>query len=115
MALHTIRLRDPWERCVDSRGHLLFSRWFNAPTGIGNGDRVYLVVESFGVSALVLLNEQNLGRMTAISAPFRGEISDVLHPRNQICIALEVAGDSLQACGLAPIVRLEIEDRASES
>ncbi len=115
MAVHTIRLRDPWERHDDSQGNLRLTRAFNAPTGISVSDHVYLVVESLDIRGSVLLNDQMLGPMAVQCEQFRSEISSLLRQRNQICIAIELPRDSPQASGLAPIVRLEIEDGASDS
>lgn len=109
MAVHTIRLREPWEKHYDSHGNLQLLRSFNAPTGLGEQEKIFLTVETLGVLASITVNRHPLGQIAASGAPFRAELTGSLRARNQICIAAVVSAESPLASGLTPNVRLEIE------
>lgn len=52
---HSIRLREPWDVEPAAGGLKRHRRFFNKPTGLESGDRVWIVVEgAVGLSELTL-------------------------------------------------------------
>ena len=54
--IHSIRLRDPWERCREGSG-VVWRRAFHRPTGVEEGERIFLVASGLPDGARVLLND----------------------------------------------------------
>jgi len=91
---HCIRLRSPWDgRCEpsddvhDVRFH--FRRRFGYPTGIGAGDRIWLVMElspETGERAVVALNGEVLEPHDLAAVDSRWDVTVRLRPRNELLI-----------------------------
>lgn len=109
MLVHTIRLREPWTRS-DDEGVRRLSRRFAAPTGIHNGERVFLAAGAMQTASRVLLNEEPLGTLPAETSA-RWEITDRISLRNEVCFVLDQATNASDGSGSGRelIVRLEIE------
>jgi beta-galactosidase/beta-glucuronidase len=88
------------------RGRVRFKRRFHSPTGLAEGQRVYLCVERVETSGMVSLNGRSLGAVDAARGPFRFEVTGRL-ARNNV---LEVEVESLDRPGFLGSVRLEIEE-----
>ncbi len=119
---HVIRLRFPWS--VESLGNGLqrFSRHFNSPTGLANGDRVELVLARVPSPIDVELNGSPLGeldlegnavkhscaekgRSIVRSSAFRRPVSD----EDRINAELRTKNAS-QRCPEGQIVRFAVTD-----
>ena len=91
---HSIRLRSPWEgRCEPSHDvndlRFCFRRRFGYPTGIGAGDRIWLVMElspATGESAVVALNGEMLDPHDLAAGGSRWDVTSRLSPRNELMI-----------------------------
>ncbi|MCI0361021.1 MAG: hypothetical protein L0211_21280 [Planctomycetaceae bacterium] len=111
--MHVIRLRAPWEilALAQPPGLVRCTRHFNQPTGLGGGERVWLVVDGAVCPEKVALNGEFVGSASGLSpsGTARLDITPLLAPRNKIEIELAaVEGvDPLDALG---DVRLEIEE-----
>lgn len=125
--IHTIRLRGPWQvqakdgeaitvkmpvGWADIRKHapsekLRLTRHFNTPTGLEDLEQVWIVVESPGQQATVLLNGDSLGELQSNDPAFRREITPLLKERNKLEILI-APGDSEAKEGPVGEVRLEI-------
>ena len=94
---HVIRLRFPWS--VESLGNGLqrFSRHFNGPSGLTNGDRVELVLARVPSPIDVELNGSPLGELDPEGQIVRFAVTDLLEPRNRVDITM--AEPSPQAAG----------------
>lgn len=112
MAAHTIRLREPWNRSLGASEAPRLSRKFGAPTGLGSLSRVYLAVGDMEALSGVFLNGSPLEALTEAKGVKRWDITDLLRPRNEVCLFMHQASS---ASGLEPLVRLEIEERESEN
>jgi hypothetical protein len=102
------------------RGRVRYHRVFQTPTGLENGERVYLVVEPPRTHGEVRLFEQTLGIVEIDGPPARFEITSLLdydHNRLEIIVEHPPLNDgrlsaelSQQPGGLIGEVRLEIEE-----
>jgi hypothetical protein len=110
MLVHTIRLREPWTRITVNGGEH-WTRRFAAPTGINDGERVFLAARDLPCAAQVLLNDQELGRL-ACGKSGRWDITDSIMPRNEVCLAIEQSPQDEGGSGRELLVRLEIETGA---
>jgi beta-galactosidase/beta-glucuronidase len=130
--MHTIRLHGPWDfqplgaaddlslagRIVipadwseslgaDFRGRVRYTRHFHRPTGLDEGQRVYLSIDGVVRSGIVSLNGETLGAVEATGGPFRFDVTDRLALRNALVIEVESLE---QPGGLTGGVRLEIAE-----
>lgn len=105
----------------DFVGRVRHRRFFNRPTGLVPGKRVWLVCEGASERAVAVLNETRLGEITGATSPARFDITDRLAPRNELIIDVEFSARcpdihqasnfEPRACrGLTGEVRLEIEE-----
>jgi hypothetical protein len=113
MALHTIRLREPWDRQADAQGCISLLRRFRAPTGLGEGHCVHLAAHGLTSPATVFLNGELLGSLDE-GASQRWEITSLLRERNEVRLALQTAPESDADGGRNWLVRLEIEEGAAK-
>jgi hypothetical protein len=106
--VHTIRLRDPWDVEPAAGGLRRHRRFFNKPTGLEAGDRVWIVVEgAVGFVELTLngsppphTGEQGSGEDSASRAY---DVTALLNLRNELVIVTSDAPSSSRG-----EVRLEI-------
>jgi len=106
---------------ADFLGRVRYHRVFQSPTGLENGERVFLVVEGGRSRALVELNRKRLDDGLTYGQVGRYEITAMLEDHNRLEIVVEHAaldlgraanddGDTLLPGGLVGEVRLEIEE-----
>ena len=105
----------------DFRGRVRHQRFFHCPTGLGAGERVWLVCDGATDSAVVTLNGQRLGEIAGAAAAARFEVTELLQLRNELLIDVsfpaELSPDDAihdRCGGLTGEVRLEIYTPASE-
>lgn len=124
--MHVIRLRKPWTRTPLEGGEpcrvdvpdeapmattrVCYQRNFNQPSGLGEGDRVDLVVMGFrGKLVSVRINEHPMGVEDAdANQVSRWDITPHLSTGNQVRFQLEQ--DLEEPPRLSGDVRLEISD-----
>jgi hypothetical protein len=94
---------------ADFRGRVRFTRFFHEPTGLDQGQGVFLAVERVAESGRAFLNGELLGEVLSAGGPFRFEVSGRLRLYNTLTIEVE---SIRQAGGLVGSVRLEIEEPA---
>lgn len=117
--LHTINLSAAW--CPPKTAAEPWVRRFGRPTGVEPGDTVWLVVEAAGGCRAVLNGEQ----LPAVAAgePLRRDVTERLHPRNELSLAGEGPAwrvpDEAESPGRCPLppaaarVRLEVDHGSS--
>jgi beta-galactosidase/beta-glucuronidase len=131
--MHVIRLHGPWEYepltgvgedvppsgrltipadwsetlGADFRGRVRYTRRFHRPTGLIEGQRVWLAVERVEATGAVSLNGQMLGPAAAKGGPFRFDVTDLLARYNVLTIDAESFD---RPGGVTGFVRLEIEE-----
>ena len=110
--MHSIRLRGPWELALPGSAEVQrielpapwkipgklstapsparLSRRFGMPSGIAAGDRLCLVIESTGATCQVELNGQLLGTMKPAEMSASFAVTELLLPRNELVILLEI-------------------------
>jgi len=107
-AMHTIRLRGPWEQESLAGELVRWTRRFHKPTGLDDNSRVWLVIENVAGEIDVTLNGRPMHLAdSAAMAPTRLEITALLQSHNVLSLTLAAAG------AITP-VRLEIEDAAGD-
>jgi Glycosyl hydrolase 2 galactose-binding domain-like len=111
-AMHVIRLRAPWEvePLEESPNSVRCTRHFNKPTGLDDGQRVWLVIDGLACTAAVSLNDVPVGQASRLSPgdlPARFDITPLHEPRNKIVIEFECSVSSDPVASLGE-VRLEI-------
>jgi hypothetical protein len=74
----------------DFRGRVRYLRRFGCPTGLGEQDRVELVVERVDAFGAVWLNSQSLGPIPAGGRAVRFDITARLQPRNELVLQVEL-------------------------
>lgn len=111
--MHTIRLKRPWlrERQVDGQessaqrvdapddsplldgvGVTTYRRKFNRPTGLDQGDEVFLSIESWtGGSMEVRLNGEEL---PAVGSAINVGVMSLLQPHNELVVRITDAGET---------------------
>jgi hypothetical protein len=114
MAVHTIRLREPWERSRDSTGELRLRRKFGLPTGLHASTRVVLAIGGLSGLTEVRVNGAEMVLEVASTDTLKWEITSLLKGRNEICLVVKASDETLSAGELKPLVRLEIEEREVE-
>jgi hypothetical protein len=92
------------------RGRALHARHFGRPTGLGESDRVKLMIEPLAGNGTVRLNGQPLGAITAGST-FEADVTALLKMRNLLEIEIAAEGDS---GGVTNEVRIEIHSSPQE-
>jgi hypothetical protein len=132
---HRIRLRGPWEcepiqrsgpgevpparrvvlpgRWVEGglagfAGRVLFRRRFGYPGCIDEHERVWITIGGVEAVAEISLNGISVGRATAEDGPFEADVTELLHPRNELTVVVEGGVDG----GLWGEVALEVRCRA---
>jgi len=110
--MHTIDLTNAWEPPVaGSRAAArsqVWVRWFGRPSGLGPGDRVWLVMDLPPPADATL----NGAALPAAAGAWRIDVTDRLEPRNELVLLLDADGGGGRRAALpAPCggVRLEIE------
>jgi len=138
--MHSIRLRGPWryeviERLAgdeslaaagkqkmpadwsavlgdDFRGTVRYRRKFHQPTGLEEGQQVWLAIDGVTSSGEVTLNHTPLaacGLAAQRPEPWRYEIQHLLSPTSELIIDVTHPVDADGAGGLTGEVRLEIQ------
>jgi hypothetical protein len=92
----------------DYRGRVRFTRRFHSPTGLAQGQRVYLCVERAVTSGTISLNGRLLGAVGE-AGPFCFDVTENLAAGNMLSIEIE----SLDRAGFLGSVRLEIQEQGS--
>lgn len=88
MARHRIGLSQAWQvREADGDAPPRWSRSFGRPTGLGEADRVLLVVEGADVVAELTLNGIRLGRPSDSRPRSEFDVTSLLLPRNELLLA----------------------------
>lgn len=106
---------------ADFLGRVSYRRIFQKPTGLDDGERVFLVVEPPQSSACITLKKKLVGFVYSGEPAGRFDITDRLEDHNQLEIFVDhpdldemrstVGDPTLLPCGgLVGEVRLEIED-----
>lgn len=115
MITHVIRLRKPW-RCQLGAGQVTCRRGFNRPTGLDDGERVWLIVDGVRGAAQLTINDGPLGAVAA-GVPSGGwDMTDLLQSHNELAISIAcddpaaalAAGPAALPGDLIAEVRLEI-------
>ena len=83
MAIHTIRLRAPWQRKREN-DHDVWHRVFGCPSNLSPQETVRLVLRSETVRAMAVLNGEVLGKV-----PADFNVTGSLAFRNRITLTLE--------------------------
>jgi hypothetical protein len=105
----------------DFRGRVCYRRNFQMPTGLDEGQRVFLVIEPPRSRGMATLDGTLLGRIDLGGAPGRYDITDRMHETNRLEIVVDHlplddprSGNDDEATrlpgGLVGEVRLEIEE-----
>jgi beta-galactosidase/beta-glucuronidase len=92
---------------VEFRGRVRYTRYFHRPTGLDEGQRVYLLIDRVETTGAATLNGQLVGAVAGTGGPFRFEVSDVLTWRNVLVIDVESLD---RPGGITGAVRLAIEE-----
>jgi hypothetical protein len=106
---------------ADFLGRVCYRRTFQKPTGLGSGERVWLVVEAARSEARILWKGDLVGFVNPGETAGRFDITDRLEDQNAVEVIVDhpaldcmrsTAGDPLQLPpgGLVGEVRLEIEE-----
>jgi hypothetical protein len=104
---HSIRLAGPW-MAIDLQPHpastmperFQWPHWqpsgeqhcgwrrsFNVPTGLADGDRLFLQCDGLPIGTTVVFNDRELGKIAATSPPItRFEITTLLVRSNQVLL-----------------------------
>jgi len=104
---------------AEYRGLVCYSRSFNWPAQLAEGEAAWLVFEGVDHAASVALNGQPLGNFSGYAAPARFLVTPLLQPHNQLSVDVELPqavfndptlrpGRAGGAGGLVGEVRLEI-------
>lgn len=97
----------------DFFGTVRYTRTFHQPTGLEQGQGVWLVVEGASSRASVTLNDTTLSAACVFAAgdgePLRWPIEHLLLPTNQLIIDVEHLPTDTGIGGLTGEVRLEIQ------
>ncbi len=138
--MHSIRLRGPWRYEVlehlagedsvpttgkqkmpgdwseplgaDFRGTVRYRRTFHMPTGLEEGQQVWLAIDCVDSNATVTLNSTSLGSLalnTETGESWRHEIQDSLLPTSELIIDVTHPAQAPGPGGLTGEVRLEIQ------
>jgi hypothetical protein len=100
----------------DFLGRVRYHRVFQTPTGLEDGERVFLVVEPPRSHGMVRFFEQLLGEVRHGGAPGRFEITEQLTDHNRLEIIVDHPSpsdtrfDAKSPGGLIGEIRLEIEE-----
>jgi hypothetical protein len=97
MAIHRIRLREPWDVVQADDGTTRHRRAFQKPTGLASDDIVRIVVEQgAGLREMMV----NLERLTLPEAhlPMSCRITPLLQPRNLVELLLDADGSRGEVC-----------------
>ena len=111
---HRIRLQAAWDVAA---GGTTWTRSFGKPTGVGPGDRVWLVVERPAACAAAL-NGRPLPPVADRAAAWRHDVTADLRDRNELRLELHEPPGPVTAAVRVPLpepvglVALEIEARA---
>jgi hypothetical protein len=123
--LITVRAKLPadWANALgrDFLGSVCYRRTFQRPTGLKQGQRVWLIVEPPRSCCVVTLNDYSLGAVLGVGDPGKFEIRELLRDHNWMDIlvhhpSLDAAGfakndiNSQMPGGLVGEVRLEIDE-----
>lgn len=92
---HRIRLGKPWQ-CETTPEGTCSTRWFHKPTGLGHGERVWIVVEGVAAPGHLVLNGDTLGELAEDGSPRRFEVTGRLLLRNELRVVLTGVSASVQ-------------------
>lgn len=122
-----VRMPCDWAESLGAgfRGRVAFRRRFGRPTGIDDGQRVWLVCEGANARATLVLNGEPLGEVSGPSAPSEFDVTARLHERNELTATVEFPhptgglancdeGAATLVGGLTGEVRLEIRAAVAE-
>jgi len=113
-----IQLPGNWtSKLGDFVGRVRFTRFFNRPTGLENGEVVWLVVEPPQTCGAISLNGRDLGTVAGGQPPARFDVSPWLLDRNKLIVEVECPKFTTRfhepsqspAGGMVGEVRLEME------
>lgn len=105
----TVKFPAAWQDFLgDFRGRTRFIRPFNCPTNLDAHERVCLVLDGVGGSAVIRLNQQSVGQISTPQHTARFDISSLLQPHNRLEIEIDWAGTAVELGGLWASVALEI-------
>lgn len=111
---HRIRLQAAWDVAA---GGAAWTRSFGKPTGVGPGDRVWLVLER-PAACMAALNGRPLPPIVGGNAAWRHDVTADLRDRNELRFELHEPPGPVAAVGRVPLpetvglVALEIEPEA---
>ena len=113
--VHSIRLREPWQRePLEEGAGVRFRRRFGYPTGLEPHERVFLVLEPVYRLAKLVLNGNPVAGLTDRNAALEWDVTDRLEERNEIAADIEfgpsspVGFESRDVGDILGKVRLEI-------
>lgn len=86
------------------RGQVRYTRRFHRPTGLNDGQRVFLAIEAKNAAGAVLLNGASLGAIAPSGGLSRFDVGDRMTRVNELAIEMETPP------GVIAAVRLEIEE-----
>ncbi|MES2792944.1 MAG: hypothetical protein V4719_25250 [Planctomycetota bacterium] len=105
----TVKFPAAWEDFLgDFRGRTRFFRPFNRPTNLDAHERVELVLDGVGGTAVIRLNQQAVGTVGDSEQSARFDITQMLQLHNVLEIDVEWGGASGTPGGLWAPVSLEI-------
>ncbi len=107
MAIHTIRLRAPWQRRRRDDCDL-WQRSFGRPTNLSAEETVRLVLRCESASALVTLNDGPLGSAGAGDESAVFDVTGRLEVRNVLALSM-AAGEDVEADRREPPVDVRLE------
>lgn len=105
----TVKFPAAWSDFLgEFRGRARFIRPFNRPTNLESHERVDLVLDGVGGSAVVRLNQQPVGTVSETENSARFEITSLLQLHNTLEICVDWMGNLAEPGGLWAPVALEI-------
>lgn len=79
------------------RGRVRYRRRFGRPPQLDPHERLWLVVEGVDARGSVAVNEQKLGEVEGYALPAEWDVTDLLEPRNQLDLLVELPEDELES------------------
>lgn len=105
----TVKFPAAWQDFLgDFRGRVEFVRPFNRPTNLDAHERVDLVLDGVGGTAVIRLNQQSVGQIAESEGTGRFDITRLLQLHNLLQIQVEWSCRTGEPGGLWAPVALEI-------
>ncbi len=105
----TVKFPAAWQDFLGNfRGRVCFIRPFNRPTNLDAHERVDLVLDGVGGTAVIRLNQLAVGEISNSELGGRFDITSLLQLHNLLEIEVEWAGSPDEQGGLWAPVALEI-------